>query len=236
MLRRYQVRNEWLALHDLDTFSVAARLIQRMLLEDVASTMKFLTTRLREGKAWYWIAEYVRLQLWQHGIVGDRAEHQREQWMERGNVVTLQKTMATRLNRPAITKKLPDFPLLYWYIWAWRDISGIQTVRKWVDRQVKKDEAFLSLLLQLRYHGTSSADGRYSALDLANISEFLGDVETVRGPIESIKQAGHLPERVEQVEQSISRRHLSSRDSLIVNLAEQRRPADVNRHRLVRPQ
>ena len=205
MLRRYQARNEWLVLHGLDTFSVADRLIQRMLREDVASTMKFLTARLRGGKAWYWIAEYVRLQLWQHGIVGDRAEHQQEQWMDRCNVVTLQKTMAKRLNSPAITKKLPDFALLYWYIWAWRDISGVQAVRKWVNRQIKEDKAFLNLLLLLRYHGTSSADGRYSALNLANMTEFLGDAETMAGRIESIKQAGHFPERVEQVEQSIKR-------------------------------
>nr|WP_253718569.1 hypothetical protein [Serratia marcescens] len=61
MLRRYQARNEWLTLHDLDTFSVADRLIQRMLREDVASTMEFLTAQLQNGKAWYWIAEYVRL-------------------------------------------------------------------------------------------------------------------------------------------------------------------------------
>lgn len=205
MLRRYQARNEWLTLHDLDTFSVADRLIQRMLREDVASTMEFLTAQLQSGKAWYWIAEYVRLQLWQHGIVGDRAEHQQEQWMERSNVVTLQETMAKRLNSPDITEKLPDFALLYWYIWAWRDISGVQAVRKWVDRQIKEDKAFLNLLLQLRYHGSSSVDGRYRALNLATMTEFLGDVETVTSRIARIKEAGQFAEQVNQVEKSIER-------------------------------
>lgn len=205
MLARYQARNGWISLYDLDTYSVADRLIQRMLREDPASTMKFLTARLRDGKAWYWSAEYVRHLLWQHGIAGDRMEHQQEQWMDLGNLAILRNTLATRLNSPDITEKLPDFALLYWYIWAWRDISGVQAVRKWVDRQIKEDKAFLNLLLQLRYHGSSSVDGRYRALNLATMTEFLGDVETVTSRIARIKEAGQFAEQVNQVEKSIER-------------------------------
>ncbi len=205
MVKRYRQDNEWFELQDLDTYSVADRLIQRMLREDVTSTNKFLTAQLQLGKAWYWGAEYVRHLLWQHGIVGDRTGHQLEEWMERSNVVILQKTMGKRLNSPAITKQLAAFPLLNRYIWAWRDISGIQAVRKWVDRQVKKDEAFLSVLLQLRYHGFSSAHGYYQALPLTNMTEYLGETQKVLARIEHIKQAGKFAEQVKQVEQSISR-------------------------------
>lgn len=206
MVERYRQDNEWFALHQLDTYSVADRLIQRMLQEDAASTMKFLIAQLQSGKAWYWCAEYVRHLLWQHGIVGDRTGHQLEEWMDPGNVLTLRKTIAKRLKSPIITDQLPAFALLNWYIWAWRDISGVPAVRKWVERQVEEDEVFLNLLLLLRYYGTSSAQGYYQALPLADMKEFLGDVETVTARIESIKQAGHFPERVEQVEQSLRRR------------------------------
>ncbi|MFA4105771.1 KAP family NTPase [Serratia nevei] len=205
MVERYRQDNEWFALQDLDTYSVADRLIQRMLREDVASTMKFLIAQLQSGKAWYWCAEYVRHLLWQHGIVGDRTGHQLEEWMERSNVVILQQTMGKRLKSPTITDQLPAFALLNWYIWAWRDISGAPVVRKWVKSQVKEDDAFLNLLLLLRYYGTSSAQGYYQALPLADMTEFLGDIKTVTNRIESIKQAGRFPERVKQVEQSIRR-------------------------------
>jgi len=57
----------------------------------------------------------------------------------------------------------------------------------------------------LRYYGTSSAQGYYQALPLADMTEFLGDVETVTDRIESIKQAGKFAEQVKQVEQSIRR-------------------------------
>ncbi|MGP3131735.1 PifA [Serratia marcescens] len=205
MVKRYRAHNEWFALHDLDTYSVADRLIQRMLRENAASTMKFLTEQLQSGKAWFWSAEYVRHLLWQHGIAGDRTGHQLEEWMKPDNIVTLRNTFAKRLNSPAITDQLPAFPLLNGYIWAWRDISGIQAVRKWVDRQVQGDEAFLNLLLQLRYHGISTASGHFRALNLTEMTEFLGDIEAVTSRIARIKEAGQFAELVNQVEQSIKR-------------------------------
>lgn len=205
MVERYRQDNEWFALHQLDTYSVADRLIQRILREDAASTMKFLATRLRDGKAWYWCAEYVRHLLWQHGIVGDRTGHQLVEGMDQGNVFTLRKTMAMRLNSPTITNELPAFALLGSYIWAWRDISGVSAVQKWVDRQVEEDEAFLNLLLQLRYHGSSSEDGQYRALNLAEVTEFLGEPQAVQARIARIREGGQFAEQVNQVEQSIKR-------------------------------
>lgn len=205
MVERYRQDNEWFALHQLDTYSVADRLIQRILREDAASTMKFLIARLQSGKAWYWCAEYVRHLLWQHGIVGDRTGHQLEEGMDQGNVLPLRKTMAMRLNSPTITNELPAFALLGSYIWAWRDISGVSAVQKWVDRQVEEDEAFLNLLLQLRYHGSSSEDGQYRALNLAEMTEFLGEPQAVQARIARIREGGQFAEQVNQVEQSIKR-------------------------------
>lgn len=201
MLARYQARNGWISLYDLDTYSVADRLIQRMLREDPASTMEFLTACLRDGQAWYWSAEYVRHLLWQHGIAGDRMEHQQEQWMDQGNLAILRNTLATRLNSPAITEQLPAFDQLNRYFFVWGDISGNQVVQEWVQSQ--GDEAFLNLLLQLRYHGTSTAIGQYRALDLAEMTEFLGEPQIVQARIDRIKQTGHFPERIEEVNRSI---------------------------------
>ncbi|WP_079007675.1 KAP family P-loop NTPase fold protein [Serratia marcescens] len=201
MLARYQARNGWISLYDLDTYSVADRLIQRMLREDPASTMKFLTAHLRDDKAWYWSAEYVRHLLWQHGIAGDRMEHQQEQWMDLGNLAILRNTLATRLNSPAITEQLPAVDQLNRYFFVWGDISGNQVVQEWVQSQ--GDEAFLNLLLQLRYHGTSTAIGQYRALDLGEMTEFLGEPQIVQARIDRIKQTGHFPEWIEEVNRSI---------------------------------
>lgn len=205
MLARYRANNEWFGLYDLDTYSVADRLIRRMVQENEEKTMAFLTEQARQGRAWYWIAEYVRHLLWEHGMAGDKPKQQLEEWLEWEGLYTFRDTLAERLNSPAITDTLADFPLLNAYIWAWRDISGEKAVQEWVKNLTTRDEAFLKLLLQLRYHGTSSADGRYRALKLSNMTIFLGAVDVIKQRLTRLREAGCFPELVAEVEQSIER-------------------------------
>lgn len=205
MLERYQADNEWFGLHDLDTYSVADRLIRRMVQEDEEKTMAFLTEQARLGRAWYWIAEYVRHLLMEHGMAGQRPKPQLEEWLEWGGLYTLRDALAERLNSPAITGTLAEFPWLNGYIWAWCDISGEKAVQEWADHLTTGDEAFLKLLLQLRYHGTSSVDGHYRALKLSNMTTFLGEVDDINRRIDNIREAGCFLELVSEVEKSIAR-------------------------------
>lgn len=71
LLERYRADNHRFAPHYLDTNGVADRLIIRMQQHDSEENMAVLTELVMEGRAWYWIAEYFRHLLWQHGLVGD---------------------------------------------------------------------------------------------------------------------------------------------------------------------
>lgn len=205
MLERYLVDNEWFGLHDLDTYSVADRLINRLLQDNEEDTVAFLTGQIRDGQAWYWIAEYIRHLLWQHGLAGDRTAQQLEIWMAPEKVIHLRGTLADRLNDAQITDTLAEFPWLNGYIWAWRDISGEKVVQEWVNRLTQEDDAFLNLLLQLRHHGTSSSDGHYRALKLSNLTAFLGVVDDILRRLDCIREAGQLTDLVEEVDKAISR-------------------------------
>ena len=154
---------------------------------------------------WYWIAEYMRHLLWQHGRVGDRAVHEQQKWIPSFQLDSLCETLAHRLNGKVITDQLASFPQLNGYIWAWRDISGVEAVRTWVQEQIRDDEAFLKLLLQLCYHGISSAEGRFTALKLSDLADFFGEPDQIRERIENIRKAGPLAEMAKQVETSIKR-------------------------------
>ncbi|MEP8939228.1 PifA (plasmid) [Enterobacter mori] len=167
--------------------------------------MTVLTELVMEGRAWYWIAEYFRHLLWQHGLAGDRAPHQQESWMEVDKIDKLRGFLAERLNNPDITSHLPDFPLLGAYIWAWRDISGNGVVGEWVDSMTCDDEAFLKLLLQLRYHGTSSEEGHYRALKLSDMEVLMGDRDKVVERIDRIRKEEKFSELVGEVKQAIER-------------------------------
>ncbi|EBY8607863.1 PifA [Salmonella enterica subsp. enterica serovar Reading] len=205
MLERYMADNHWFAPHDLDTNGVADRLIMRMQQHDSEETMTVLTELVMEGRAWYWIAEYFRYLLWQHGLTGDRAPHQQESWMEADKIDKLRGFLAERLNSPDITRHLPDFPLLSAYIWAWRDISGNEVVGEWVDSMTGEDEAFLKLLLQLRYHGTSSEDSHYRALKMSDMAVLMGDRDKIEERIDRIRKEDKFSELVGEVERAIRR-------------------------------
>lgn len=81
MLERYRENNEWFVLHDLDTYSVTDRLITRMFRENADHTAEFLSEKVKNGQARYWIAEYVRHLLWQHGMAGNREKHELQPWL-----------------------------------------------------------------------------------------------------------------------------------------------------------
>ena len=182
MLRRYQAEDLRFELHNLDTYSVADRLIRRMLQDNADDTLVFLTEQARNGRAWYWywywywywMTEYVHHLLWQHGIAGGISKDEQEEWMFQDTLETFRDTLGFRLNSTAITDKLPDFTLLNRYIHAWCDISGVHAVREWVTTQIQEDEAFLKLLLQLRDHRTKSVKRGYRTLKLASMTEILG--------------------------------------------------------------
>nr|WP_227543784.1 hypothetical protein [Klebsiella variicola] len=129
MLERYRVNNEWFVLHDLDTYSVTDRLITRMFRDNADHTAEFLSEKVKNGQAWYWIAEYVRHLLWQHGMAGNREKHELQPWLPLEILGAVQEALAERLNGDEVTDRLVDFPLMNSYVWAWRDISGNEAVR-----------------------------------------------------------------------------------------------------------
>lgn len=206
IIEHYREDNDWFYLYDLDTYSVVDRLINRLFQSaGIEKSMALLSDLLINGQAWYWIAEYVRHLLWQHGIAGTRSPLELEEWMNREHIEELRNVLSARLNGPEITGRLPDFPLLNAYIWAWRDISGSRAVQEWATHHVSDDLAFLKLLLQVRNLGVSSVEGRYRSLKLDNLSEILGDVNAIEGRIDSIEEAGKFSEEVAEVRQSIKR-------------------------------
>ena len=204
MLERYRENNEWFVLHDTDTYSVTPSAHHA----DVPGKRRphsRIPVWKRSKRAGLVLdrGNMFRHLLWQHGMAGNRKNTScsrgcRWKWGQ------YKEATAERLNGDEVTDRLVDFPLMNSYVWAWRDISGNEAVRKWVDTQTRDDEAFLKLLLQLRYHGVSSVAGRYRATALSNMTEILGML--TRSLDESpASKAGHCTELVAQIEQSIEK-------------------------------
>lgn len=118
---------------------------------------------------------------------------------------SLQHRLALRLNSPDITRQFGQEGLLLTHIWAWCDISGLESVKAWVQNETAEDEKFLRLLLALRYRGISSATGHYRALSLTQIAEFTGSEDQIKIRLTEIEERGNYSDLVSEVKAAISR-------------------------------
>lgn len=78
-----------------------------------------------------------------HGLAGNRATHEQKQLLPLDELRILQRRLAFRLNTPEITGKFGLDGLLLSHIWAWCDISGLESVRAWIQNETSEDEKFL---------------------------------------------------------------------------------------------
>lgn len=200
---RYLALNSWFSLYELDTYGVADRLIKRICEDNKHQAEEKLRKLIMQGNAWLWIAVYLRQLLRQHGLAGNPKHYEQEQWLPQETLQSLSMNLASRLNSPEITHHLLNMPSLNSYIWAWRDISGVEVIKEWIDALSQKEENFLKLLLLLRHYGTSSETGRYRALSLAQLSEFLGEEQKVEDRISHIENNGQFQELVDEVNTAI---------------------------------
>lgn len=205
VIERYTARNEWFDPDDLDTKGAAIRLLQKICEDTDYSLIDFLGPLLENGKAWRWTADFFRQLLWMHGLAGDRAEHEQRLILRTKDIVSLQVRLASRLNAPNFTCQFEQGELFLSYIWAWRDISGLEHVRAWFKETTREDEHFLRLLLTLRYRGVSSTTGLYRALSLAQAGEFIGEAEQISRRLENIEQSGNHAELLSKVKEAIAR-------------------------------
>ncbi|MEI9539924.1 P-loop NTPase fold protein [Enterobacter cancerogenus] len=205
VIARYTARNHWFEPHTLDMNSVATRLLQRLCEDKSWPVIENLGAMLDTGKAWRWIAEFFRQLLWMHGLVGNRTVHEQQHLLPAEALQSLQHRLALRLSSPDVTRQFVREGLLLTHIWAWRDISGPESVRAWFQNQTSEDEKFLNLLLAMRYRGVSSATGFYRALNLSQLTEFLGSEEQIKSRLTKIEEQGNYRDLVAEVKAAISR-------------------------------
>lgn len=201
---RFVARNVWFSHEDLDINSVVDRLLRRMCENEQGIKTSEFADLLLEGKAWHWIACYFHHLLLQHGVVGNRATTASMHVFSTEQLQIMCGQLAARLGSAEITGQILKNNELYRYIWAWSDISGVGAVREWIQSATEHDDAFLTLLLALRYKGLNTATGRYRALRLSQHTDYLGDPEKIRSRLEHIEKEGNHPDLLRQVQEALA--------------------------------
>ncbi|MEN4892351.1 KAP family P-loop NTPase fold protein [Erwinia billingiae] len=205
LANRFRVRGELFATYDVGMFGLADRLLRRLCDTDRQAGLDFLRDLLTTGSAYYWSAVYLRHLLWQNGIKGNRPVTEAERILSDQEVNTLCGTFSRRMDNREIRKKLILLGDLAGLVLAWKEIDSVEAIARWMEEETHGDEAFLHMLLRLRYHGVSSASGAYQVLRLNDVAEFFGGVDKIKQRLHSIADDGHFPDLIKQVEESVTR-------------------------------
>jgi len=164
-----------------------------------------MSAMLDTGKYWRWIADLFRQLLWLHGLAGNKATHEQKQFLPPEELRLVQRRLAFHLEDTDITRQFARDGLFLTYIWAWRDISGLNSVRAWIQSEISEDEKFLRLLLALRYRGISSATGHYRTLSLTQIEEFTAREEQIKNRLVEIEALRNYCNLVAEVRATVPR-------------------------------
>lgn len=176
------------------------RIIRRMRGLDASKVPSLLGLMYRKGELSWLVGHFHRDQLWTNGVVGDRSKPQ-DQWvltdedLEAGGKVLEERIEQASKNLASVA----DFSSL---IWGWRDLSGADSIKRWIEQFASDDRGLLSFLMSLRSWAVS--DHVYYPLRRSAIEIFF-DYEEVLGRMDAIYAAGdgELAAEVEELRESI---------------------------------
>jgi len=147
-----------------------------------------------DGRSLGWITSILRSEIFAHGHYGDRTEPPENRLL---NAVEFEQARTTMLRRFAVTPPadLMNVPNLVSLLYGWKQASGNDDARTWVEANTRADDGLLAFLARARGWLSSSDDGIQYPLnrrDLSNFLDYDAAVRRVRAIAEDIQAA---PER-----------------------------------------
>lgn len=175
---------------------LATQLIVQMLKDQRTETLAYLQALMGRHANGVWTASYFQDLLWLHGKAGNRPGSESERFLSGDEIDMLRQQVAKRMTPPDLESADSDLDGKGSYLWAWRDIAGEDTVRRWVDNECRKDAAFLNLLLNLRTHVFSSDKGQYLKLEVNRAEMLTGQDGEFQARLDEIAARGDPAQEV----------------------------------------
>ncbi|MEI7152670.1 MULTISPECIES: KAP family P-loop NTPase fold protein [Pectobacterium] len=204
IITRYRARGEWLTIGDFGLKEFADRLLRRLCSDNRQDALDYLSSALKDENTFHWSLSYLRHQLWQNGLAGNRPAYEQDRILSDSELNILCATTSVWLESPDNDGLLRGQEDLSSLVYAWREISSPDAVATWLRSVTQEDEDFLRVLLRLRYDGISSDIGRYQGLNLSAIAELFKGDNVIRERLDTIGTAGDFPDLVKQVRKAIA--------------------------------
>lgn len=200
---RFRERGHWLTIGDLELKELGDRLLRRLYENNSQAALDQLSMAFKSETSFNWSLGYLRHLLWQNGLAGNRPAYPQDQVLSNDELKALCVTASDWLEDPDNRDIIHTSADLASLLFAWRDISSSEAVAFWFTSVTRDDEAYLKLLLKLRTEGIRSDTGRYRALRLGSLTEFIGEKYDVMRRLDAIAANGFHPELISKVNGAI---------------------------------
>ncbi|MCS6068917.1 hypothetical protein LNO81_31355 [Klebsiella variicola subsp. variicola] len=111
---------------------VVRHLLKHMQDIDEARTITLLEMFVTRGTSPFWIADFMRDLLWEHGLAQSAVPPASKPLFSRDITERLRDKFAERMNQPDLQQQLLVRQSILGYLYAWRDMSSDETVKQWV--------------------------------------------------------------------------------------------------------
>lgn len=200
---RFLARNTWFSLRETSINQVVRHLLKHMLDIDEARTTAFLDTLVTGGSSPFWIADFMRDLIWEHGLAKNAVSPLSERLLSRENTELLRDRFAERMNQAEIKQELLLRQSLLGYLYAWKDMSSEENVKAWVREVTSSDLGLIGLLIRLQTSVFSSDRGAYRRIARDQVSPFFDDWLAVEEKLRAMLSGGELTPEQEELKSAL---------------------------------
>ncbi|MEJ5174613.1 KAP family P-loop NTPase fold protein [Erwinia sp. MYb416] len=200
---RFRARNTWFSLQETGINQVVRHILRRMLDIDEARAIATLDTLVTNGASPFWVAAFIRDLIWEHGLAQNAASPLSERLMSRDNTEELRDRFADRMNQQEMRSQLLSHQSLLGYLYAWKEMSSMETVKEWVREVSSSEQELFDLLMRLRTTVFSSDRGAYRRIDREQVSPFFDDWQSVEQKIRFKLSGSELTPEMEELKSAM---------------------------------
>lgn len=200
---RFRTRNAWFSLRETGINQVVRSLLKHMLAIDEARTVTLLETLVITGISPFWIADFMRDLIWEHGLAQNTVPPSSEELFSRDITEQLRDRFAERMNQPELQQQLLLRKSILGYLYAWRDLNSGETVKQWVKEVTSTDEGLVNLLIRLQTSVFSSDRGAYRRIARDQVSTFFDDWPAVEDKLRVMLSGNELTPEQEELKSAL---------------------------------
>lgn len=200
---RFRLRNPWFSLRETGINQVVRNLLKHMQAIDEARTIMRMEMLIVTGASPFWIADFMRGLIWEHGLAQNAVPSASETLFSRDITERLRDRFAERMNQPELQQQLLMRKSILGYLYAWRDMSSVETVKQWVREMASTDEGLVDLLIRLQTSVFSSDKGAYRRIARDQVSPFFDDWSAVEEKLKGMLSGNELTPELEALKTAL---------------------------------